>query len=114
MNRKPDESIVLLGVKADGTEHVLGTVTMPPTMKAREIVRKMVGEPDEEVGNDAAQALWCCEQLIDWMGVNPPVISVTPPAVTRLREAIEFALAGNGEPANWRFVKDRLQRALEL
>ena len=74
------DTVQLVGVKADGTEHVLGTATMPPKMKARELVRDMFNTIDEETGNDGAMAYWVCEQLIEWMEKTPPVFNVASPA----------------------------------
>lgn len=63
----PDEC-QLVGVKADGTQHVLGTVTMPAKMKAREIVQSYFGHfhEDDDYG-DAAMAYQCCLDLIAFM-----------------------------------------------
>lgn len=66
------DTVQLVGVKADGSEHDLGAIRMPAKMKAREIVRDMLGPIDEEAGNDAAFALWCCEQLLEYIAAAPP------------------------------------------
>lgn len=63
-----DDECQLVGVKSDGTEHVLGTVTMPPKMKARDIVRSYFGYwDDDDDCCDAAMAMMCCEELIAFM-----------------------------------------------
>lgn len=71
------DTVTLVGVKADGTEHVLGTATMPPKMRAKELVREMFGSIDEETGDDGAMALWVCEQLIEWMQETSLVVTLT-------------------------------------
>lgn len=68
----PADTVQLVGVKADGSEHNLGTIRMPAKMKAREIVRDMIGPIDEEAGNEAAFALWCCELLLEYVAATPP------------------------------------------
>lgn len=72
-----DDKVTLVGVKPDGTEEVIGTATMPPKMKARQIVRDMFGEIDEDGGDSGAMALWCCEQLLEWMEKTPPAVTVS-------------------------------------
>lgn len=68
----------VVGVKADGTEHVLGTAAVSPITKARDILRSY-GLDDFSVGGDdwtnADAALQSCKDLIDWMkkaGWTPP------------------------------------------
>lgn len=72
MSTDSKDLVTVLGVKADGSQEVIGHAVMSPKMKANDIVREMMGPIDEDAANDAAQALWCCEQLIDWMAKNPP------------------------------------------
>jgi hypothetical protein len=73
------DTVQLVGVK-DGVETVLGTATMPPKMKARELVREMFGAWAPNDGSDSDLAYAVCESLIDWMGKNPPTFNVTAPA----------------------------------
>lgn len=69
------DTVQLVGVK-DGVETVIGTATMPPKMKARELVREMFGAWEPEDGSDADMAFAICEQLIEWMPKNPPSFNV--------------------------------------
>lgn len=64
------ETVQIIGVRPDGVEVDLGAAPMPPRMKAKDIVRSYFGEIDEESGNDGAMALWCCNELIDWMSAQ--------------------------------------------
>lgn len=77
------DSVQVMGVRRDGSMEVIGTATMPPKMKARELVREQFGHIDEDAGNDAAMALWCCEQLIEWMGKNPPRVVLSQRKATK-------------------------------
>lgn len=61
------DMVTVIGKRADGSSQVLGMAPMSARMKAREIVLEMIGPIDEDGGNDAALAYWCCEQLIEWM-----------------------------------------------
>lgn len=57
--------VELFGVK-DGREISLGEVLMPPTMKARELLREQgFTDLDDEMSHDAC-ALWACESLIEY------------------------------------------------
>ena len=61
----------LIGVRADGTEQALGKVRIPAKMKARELVQEQFGPIDEDGCNDAALAMYACEQLIAFMNAAP-------------------------------------------
>lgn len=61
------DRVQVVGVKSDGAHHNLGTMPMPARMKAREVVLEMLGPIDEEAGNDAAMALWACEQVLEYV-----------------------------------------------
>jgi hypothetical protein len=56
----------LVGVKADGTQDVLGKVAMPPAMKAREIVRNYFGEPVVD-GDEADLCLAALQDFEAWL-----------------------------------------------
>lgn len=71
-----DDKMTLLGVRADGSQVVVGEITTSPKRKAREFVEGIMGRIDEDAGNDAAMALWACEQLIDWMGETKHTINM--------------------------------------
>lgn len=58
-------TVELVGVK-DGKETSLGQVAMPPTMKARELLREQgFTDIDDDMSHDAC-ALWACESLIEY------------------------------------------------
>lgn len=58
-------TVELVGVK-DGKETSLGQVSMPPTMKARELLREQgFTDIDDDMSHDAC-ALWACESLIEY------------------------------------------------
>jgi hypothetical protein len=76
------ETIDLVGV-VNGVHVPIGTMPMPPSMKAKEIVRSYFGRIDEDEGNEAAMALWACNELVTWMesqGWTPPPITDVIPA----------------------------------
>jgi hypothetical protein len=76
------ETVDVYGVSADGTQTKVGTMPMPPSMKAREIVRTYFHDIDEENGSDGAMALWACNELVSWMeqqGWTPPPITDIKP-----------------------------------
>ena len=81
------DTVQLFGVRSDGTEVLVGAARTPPKMMAREIVRQMFGEIDEEAGDAGAMALWCCEQLIDWLGVPAIADARATTATPAAREA---------------------------
>lgn len=60
------EHVELYGVK-DGKETLLGTVPMPPRMKAREIAREMFDRFEDDDASDAAMCFAAMESLIDHM-----------------------------------------------
>lgn len=64
--QKPVEHVELYGVK-DGKETRLGTVPMPPRMKARQIARVTFGPFEENDGSDADMCFAAMESLIDHM-----------------------------------------------
>lgn len=57
--------IELRGIK-DGVEVSLGMVAMPPSMKAREILREYGFNDFEDDTSQDALALWAMESLIDY------------------------------------------------
>lgn len=102
------DMVTLVGVKADGTEHVLGQATMPPKMRARELVIENFGGIDGVSGNDAAMAFWVCEQLIEWMGKQGGLkVELTQPTAQEAQQAVpvtqEMARAFSEalEPGGW-------------
>lgn len=99
--------VTLVGVKADGTEEVIGQSTMPPLMKARQLVCEVFGHPQGD-GDDADLALCICEQLIEFMG-KPAVVNVTRqaaqptmiPTSDRILAACEKAGLWPNTAADW-------------
>lgn len=71
-----DDTVNIIGVKADGSADLLGQARMTPKMKAREIVLSYFGRIDEESADEGAMALWACEELAEWMA--EPKTGVTP------------------------------------
>jgi hypothetical protein len=65
----PDEmeTVDLIGVKADGSEHALGKAPMPPRMKARDLAREQFGSFVDDDGSDGDLCFAALETLIDWL-----------------------------------------------
>jgi hypothetical protein len=65
----PDEmeTVDLIGVKADGSEHALGKAPMPPRMKARDLAREQFGPFVDDDGSDGDLCFAALETLIDWL-----------------------------------------------
>jgi len=76
------DTVNLIGIKADGSSDLLGTVPTPPAMKRREIARDMCGVPSEdESGNAGDFCLWALDQYHEWLiaqGWQAPPLVVTP------------------------------------
>ena len=77
-----NDTVNVIGIKADGSSDLLGTAPMPPAMKRREIAREMLGElSDDESGTPADFCLCSMEQYHDWLvsqGWKAPQLVVTP------------------------------------
>lgn len=79
------DAITVVGVRADGSTHTLGTAPMPPGMKQRDIVRNYFGEPndaDPMACDDATLCLAALEAYHEWLlqqGWQPPLLTITPP-----------------------------------
>lgn len=58
-------TVELIGVK-DGVETSIGQVPMPPTMKARELLRDVGFTGLDDDDGDGAYAMGACEQLIEY------------------------------------------------
>lgn len=71
------DTVEVVGIK-NGKEHALGTMPMPPMMKARELVREQFGHFQEEDGSEADMAMYVCEALVKhmvaagWRLASPP------------------------------------------
>ncbi len=65
---KPEDTVTVLGVNADGSSTVLGTTTTPPAMKRREIAGDMCGTLSEDgSGTPGDFCLWALEQYHEWL-----------------------------------------------
>ena len=78
------EAVNVIGVKADGSADLLGSMPLTPAMKRADIAREHFGPltPDAS-GNDADLCLWAIEQYHDWLasqGWKAPPLVVTPAA----------------------------------
>ena len=85
------ERVELYGVK-DGKQTLLGTVPMPPRMRAREITREMFGPFEDDDGSDAELCFAALEQMIEHMGA--------------LAALSTERLAGGGEPVGTDVIVD--------
>lgn len=91
------DTVTLIGENADGSRDVLGTISMPPKMKIREIARSYFGESACE-GDEADMCIGALEELHSWMvkqGWQLPPMVITKrgegsDALAQLRE-------GNGK-----------------
>lgn len=61
------ETISVVGIKSDGTHTEVGTMPIPPTMKAREILRSYFGADVDTEGTDADMAMAAMEEFILWL-----------------------------------------------
>jgi hypothetical protein len=61
------DEVTLAGVRQDGSVEVLGTVSMPPKMKAREIAREYFGHFEDEDCSDGASCYWALLGFLDWL-----------------------------------------------
>lgn len=75
-----NETMQVIGVK-DGVETIIGTATITPRMKARDLVHENIGGFEDGDGSEADVAFSICRWLLEWMGENPPVINMTAPTV---------------------------------
>jgi len=76
------DTVNVLGVKADGSQHLIGTAPMPASMKRLELAREQFGEPNGD-GNDADCCLWAMEAYHEWLvkqGWQAPPLVVSPGA----------------------------------
>ncbi len=61
------ETISVVGIKSDGTHTEVGAIPIPPTMKAREILRSYFGADVDTEGTDADMAMAAMEEFILWL-----------------------------------------------
>lgn len=78
-----NDTVKLVGVRADGTEEVIGSIATPPSMKREEIAREQFGElSKDESGTDADICLWALESYHEWLVKQgwrgPPLLVVGP------------------------------------
>lgn len=85
----PLPAVELVGVK-DGKETILGEVPMPPTMKARELLREQgFTDLDDEMSHDAC-ALWACESLVAYCHAYYTAQAAPAPAGEAVRAFREY------------------------
>ena len=66
-----DETVTVIGVRRDGSSEVVGTAPLPASMKRRDIVREMFGEPSaDQSGTEADMCLWALEQYDEWLAAK--------------------------------------------
>lgn len=81
-----NDTVNVIGVKADGSADLLGTAPMPAGMKRADLAREQFGPlSHDESGNDADCCLWALEQYHEWLvqqGWQAPPLVVSPVAAT--------------------------------
>lgn len=98
------ETMKIIGVKADGTEHDLGTMPMSPMMKARLIAQEYFGSYEEGDGSDADLCADALKSFADWLldqGWQMPEAKLTLSDAQRsnlVRNARAFEMATRGLP----------------
>lgn len=77
----PQEKVVLLGEKADGSRTVLGEVPMPPEMKQLDLARQYFSGSAADEDSDTAYCLYALQEYHTWLlaqGWQQPPLSITP------------------------------------
>jgi len=97
------ETVSVFGVKPNGEVVDTGVkTTMPPRMKAKELVSEMYGRTwEEDDGSEADMCFAVCEQFLDWLiaqgwHVAPP--AQTPPRLSDMD--LHEILSGKGWAEN--------------
>lgn len=91
------DTVEIIGMKG-GKDHYLGTMAMPPRMKAREIAREQFGHFVDDDGSDAELCFCALEQLIDYMQ-KTVAIPAPAPAVPDTHISVQEAWeAAGGNP----------------
>lgn len=106
-----EDTVTLVGVK-DGVETNLGTVTTPPRMKLREIVRGYFGDDPEDDMSDAYMACCVGEDFLIWLmknGWKSGEMVVTKPKVSEttkksVEEVLEQIARGTCDPTPTRRI----------
>ena len=66
-----DDQVDLMGVKPNGETVLLGRVTMPPEMKAKDMIRELIGHGDfDDDGSDHSMWLYSFMQFAKWLEEN--------------------------------------------
>ncbi len=73
------ETVSIIGVRSDGAEVHLGAAPIPPTMKAREILRSYFGNELDHEGSDADIAMAAMEEFILWLQKTGRLVILTTP-----------------------------------
>lgn len=62
------EKVDLMGVKPNGETVLLGKVAMPPEMKAKDMIRELIGHGDfDDDGSDHSMWLYAFMQFAKWI-----------------------------------------------
>jgi hypothetical protein len=76
------DTVNLIGVKADGSAELLGTIPTPPDMKRRALAQEQFGAFAEDgFGNDSDWCLCALDQYHEWLvaqGWKAPPLVVSP------------------------------------
>lgn len=75
--------VLVYGVRADGTEELLGSIQQHPAVKRREIVANYFNAPtDDKLDcSDSNLCLWALEEYHAWLveqGWSGPKLEITP------------------------------------
>lgn len=105
------DTVEIIGRKG-GKENHLGTMRMPPRMKAREIAREQFGHFVDDDGSDAELCFGALEQLIDYMQAASAATSQEP-AVPPLLSSDRVARFFGRLPENVNKYEAMLVREIE-
>lgn len=89
-----DEQVDLMGVKSNGETVLLGKVAMPLRMKAKDMIRELIGHGDfDDDGSDQAMWLYALEDFAKWLDARRaalPAKQEAPAPVAASVDTLEF------------------------
>lgn len=92
-----DDLCKIIGVMADGTEHLLGEGPIPWRMKAKDILRSYGFDDLDSEASPSSYALVAVEDLVGWMlkvgWTAPPMITHPAPAGTPYPSSMQDGVA---------------------